>query len=124
MRKEAPDLGTSTYTAGAHTPLEPSPAAALLGGARPSEFVAGSASPGRRSSLFIWHGSEERGEDGTVQSEVAPGAWFDTGRRMGDVEFMFTACPVGYLPSLRFAIENKGPISDSLYNCQPGRPDA
>ena len=26
-------------------------------------------------------------DDGrTVQSEVAPGAWFDTGRRMGDVE--------------------------------------
>ena len=64
-------------------------------------------------------------DDGrTVQSEVAPGAWFDTGRRMGDVEFMFTACPVSYVPSLRFAVENKGPISDSLYNCQPGRPDA
>jgi hypothetical protein len=59
-----------------------------------------------------------------MQSEVAPGAWFDTGRRAGEVEFMFTACPVGFVPSLRFAIENKKPISDSLYNCQPGRPDA
>jgi hypothetical protein len=28
------------------------------------------------------------------------------------------------VPSVRFAIENKRPISDSLYNCQPGRPDA
>jgi len=59
-----------------------------------------------------------------VQSEVAPGAWFDTGRRAGEVEFMFTACPVGFVPSLRFAIENKKSISDSLYNCQPGRPEA
>jgi hypothetical protein len=64
------------------------------------------------------------GDGSVVQSEVAPGAWFDTGRRSGDSEFMFTACPVGFVPSLRFAIENKGPISDSLYNCQPGRPNA
>ena len=64
-------------------------------------------------------------DDGRVlQSEVAPGAWFDTGRRAGESEFMFTACPVGFVPSLRFAIENKEPISQSLYNCQPGRPDA
>ena len=64
-------------------------------------------------------------DDGhVVQSEIAPGVWFDTGRRAGAGEFMFTACPVGYIPSLRFAVENKGPISDSLYNCQPGRPDA
>jgi len=59
-----------------------------------------------------------------VQSEVAPGAWLDTGRRLGEAEFMFTACPVGFVPSVRFAIENKKPIRESLYNCQPGRPDA
>ena len=64
------------------------------------------------------------GDGKVLQTEVAPGAWFDTGRRSGEGEFMFTACPVGFVPSLRFAIENKGPISDSLYNCQPGRPDA
>ena len=64
------------------------------------------------------------GDGRVVQSEVAPGAGFDTGRRAGEGEFMFTACPVGYVPSLRFAVENKGPISDSLYNCQPGRPNA
>jgi hypothetical protein len=64
-------------------------------------------------------------DDGkAVETEVAPGAWFDTGRRPGEVEFMFTACPVGFEPSVRFAIENKQPISQSLYNCQPGRPDA
>ena len=34
--------------------------------------------------------------DGHVQqSEIAPGAWFDTGRSAGEGEFMFTACPVG-----------------------------
>jgi hypothetical protein len=64
-------------------------------------------------------------DDGHVlQSEVAPGAWFDTGRRRGEGEFMFTACPVGYVPSVRFAIENEKPIRESVYNCQPGRPDA
>ena len=57
-----------------------------------------------------------------VQSDVAPGAWFDSGRR--PAQFMFTACPVGFLPSVRFALENERPIRDSLYNCQPGRPDA
>ncbi len=63
-------------------------------------------------------------DDGkVVESEVGPGGWFDTGRHPGEVEFMFTACPVGFVPSLRFAIENKQPISQSLYNCQPGRPD-
>ena len=59
-----------------------------------------------------------------MQSEVAPGAWFDTGRRPGEAEFIFTACPVGFVPSVRFAVENKKAISESLYNCQPGRPDA
>jgi len=59
-----------------------------------------------------------------VQSEVAPGAWFNTGLPPGQGGFMFTACPVGFVPSMRFAIENKTPIGDSLYNCQPGRPDA
>lgn len=64
-------------------------------------------------------------EDGHVlQTEVAPGAWVDTGRTPGESGFMFTACPVGFVPSVRFALENKQTISDSLYNCQPGRPDA
>jgi hypothetical protein len=64
-------------------------------------------------------------DDGHVtQSEIAPGGVLDTGGHAGDGKFMFTACPVGFVPSLRFAIENKQAISDSLYNCQPGRPDA
>jgi hypothetical protein len=35
---------------------------------------------------------------------------------------MFTACPVGFQPSLPFAVENKEPIGVSLYNCVRGRP--
>ena len=36
--------------------------------------------------------------------------------------FMFTACPVGFQPSVRFAVENKETIGVSLYNCVAGRP--
>ena len=35
---------------------------------------------------------------------------------------MFTACPVGYAPNVRFAAENKAAILDSLYNCLSARP--
>lgn len=58
-----------------------------------------------------------------VTTELAPG-----GRFVSDVEwgqsggFMFTACPTGYRPSVRFAIENKEAIGLSLYNCVGGRP--
>ena len=54
-----------------------------------------------------------------IRKELAPGARFNAGPRRG---FMFTACPVGSEPSLRFALENKEPISVSLYNCVIGRP--
>jgi hypothetical protein len=59
-----------------------------------------------------------------LQTDVAPGAWVDTGGAPGESGFMFTACPVGYVPSVRFALENKQTISDSLYNCQPAGPNA
>ena len=36
---------------------------------------------------------------------------------------MFTACPAGYAPSVRFSLENKTAIVESLYNCL-GRPQA
>ena len=36
--------------------------------------------------------------------------------------FMFTACPVGFRPSVGFTVENKEPISASLYNCVVGEP--
>ena len=58
-----------------------------------------------------------------VEREVAPGAWFGSGADLS-AGWMFTACPVGYAPNLRFAVENKDAILDSLYNCLPARPGA
>ena len=55
-----------------------------------------------------------------VRQELAPGGRF-TGSEP-TLGFMFTACPVGSEPSLRFALENKEAISVSLYNCVAGRP--
>ncbi len=58
-----------------------------------------------------------------VEREVAPGAWFDSGAASDLSDgWMFTACPVGYAPSVRFAAENKTAILDSLYNCLSARP--
>ena len=55
--------------------------------------------------------------------EVAPGAWFESGAA-SDLSggWMFTACPAGYVPNIRFAAENKTAILDSLYNCLSARP--
>jgi hypothetical protein len=63
------------------------------------------------------------GDGQVVEREVAPGAWFGA---PADVSagWMFTACPVGYAPNLRFGLENKDAILDSLYNCLPARPGA
>lgn len=58
-----------------------------------------------------------------VTTEIAPGARFTTTLEWGQPGgFMFTACPVGFRPSVRFAIENKETIGVSLYNCVAGRP--
>lgn len=55
-----------------------------------------------------------------TEADVPPGGWFDTGVTDGTIDgFLFTVCPVGYEPSVRFALENQRTISDSLYNCQP-----
>jgi hypothetical protein len=55
-----------------------------------------------------------------VEADVPPGAWFDSGVTAGEIEgFMFTVCPVGYAPSVRFTVENAKPIMASLYNCLP-----
>jgi hypothetical protein len=58
-----------------------------------------------------------------VATELAPGAGFTAdsvwGRTGG---FIFTACPVGLKPSVRFAAENQEAIAASLYNCVAGRP--
>jgi len=58
-----------------------------------------------------------------LSGELAPGASYTTpalwGRSGG---FMFTACPSGLQPSVRFALENKETIGASLYNCVTNRP--
>jgi hypothetical protein len=38
--------------------------------------------------------------------------------------FMFTACPAGYKPNVRFSVENKEAIGLSLYNCVGGKPNS
>jgi hypothetical protein len=60
-----------------------------------------------------------------VTVDLPPG-----GRFISDVQwgqgggFLFTACPAGYRPSVRFAVENKDVIGPSLYNCIGGRPSS
>jgi hypothetical protein len=61
------------------------------------------------------------GDQQVIERDVPPGAWFGTG---ASGAWMFTACPVGYVPSVRFALENKDVILVSLYNCHRARPDA
>ena len=63
------------------------------------------------------------GDQRVVERDVPPGGWFGTDADLSG-SWMFTACPVGYAPSVRFAAENKTAILESLYNCQPTRPGA
>jgi hypothetical protein len=58
-----------------------------------------------------------------IEGEVRPGEWFDANIPAAP-HYMFTVCPVGYAPSVRFAPENAGPIIESLYNCLPNRPNS
>ena len=59
------------------------------------------------------------------EADVPPGGWFDSKVVQGTIQgYFFTVCPVGYVPSVRFSLENAAPIADSLYNCLPvGKPD-
>jgi len=60
-----------------------------------------------------------------VEAEVPAGGWFDSGISAGVADgFIFTACPVGFMPSLRFSMENRVQIAESMYNCVPGRPNS
>ena len=63
------------------------------------------------------------GDRHVVEREVPPGAWFGVGAAT-DLSggWMFTACPIGYAPNVRFTVENKTAILDSLYNCLAARP--
>ncbi len=65
------------------------------------------------------------GDARVIAQDVPPGGHFNSGATEPDLanSWMFTACPVGYVPSLRFSTENATAILESLYNCQlPGRP--
>ncbi len=58
-----------------------------------------------------------------VTTELAPGARFTSDSVWGQsTGFMFTACPLGFRPSVPFALENKEAIGVSLYNCVAGEP--
>jgi hypothetical protein len=60
-----------------------------------------------------------------VDAELAPGARFTSDAVWGQSHgFIFTACPLGTRPSVRFALENKETIGVSLYNCVVGRPSS
>ena len=63
------------------------------------------------------------GDQQVVTAELAPGTRFTSDSVWGQTSgFIFTACPVGSRPSVRFALENKETIGVSLYNCVVGRP--
>ena len=60
-----------------------------------------------------------------VAADLAPGGRFTTDAVWGQSGgFMFTACPPGTRPNLRFALENRQAIGVSLYNCVSGRPSS
>jgi hypothetical protein len=60
-----------------------------------------------------------------VTSELPPGGRFVSDAQWGQSGgFLFTACPVGYRPNVRLAVENKDVIGPSLYNCIGGRPSS
>jgi len=64
--------------------------------------------------------------DGHITDKnLMPGGRFESDPVDADraAEMMFSACPVGYRPNLRFAVENAEAIRVSLYNCvPPGKP--
>jgi len=61
----------------------------------------------------------------TVTADLPPGGRFTSDAQWGQtLGFMFTACPVGYRPNVRFAVENKEAIGLSLYYCVGGRPNS
>jgi hypothetical protein len=57
--------------------------------------------------------------------DLPPGGRFISDVQWGESGgFLFTACPLGYRPNVRFALENKDVIGPSLYNCIGGRPSS
>ena len=66
--------------------------------------------------LFMPLGSQR-----IMQRDVAPGARFNSGATESDMArgWLFTVCPVGYVPNEKFSVANGRTILDSLYNCLP-----
>jgi hypothetical protein len=66
-------------------------------------------------------------DEHVTEQEVPPGGRFHSGaaKPVGLDAWMFTACPTGYVPSVRFVAANANVILPSLYNClRQGRPGA
>ena len=62
-----------------------------------------------------------------VTQDIGPGERFASGgpEPVGTNAWMYTACAVGYSPSVRFAQDNADIIIPSHYHCvRQGRPDA
>ncbi|HSI02075.1 MAG TPA: hypothetical protein VLA02_15850 [Reyranella sp.] len=60
-----------------------------------------------------------------VTADLPPGGRFTSDAQWGQsTGFLFTACPAGYQPNVRFAAENKDAIGLSLYYCIGGRPSS
>jgi len=60
-----------------------------------------------------------------VTADLPPGGRFTSDAQWGQTSgFLFTACPAGYRPNVRFAAENKDAIGLSLYYCIGGRPNS
>jgi hypothetical protein len=60
-----------------------------------------------------------------VSADLPAGGRFTADAVWGQtLGFLFTACPIGYRPSVRFALENKDAIGISLYYCVGGRPSS
>lgn len=55
-----------------------------------------------------------------INGEVEPGAFFDTGltgNQVSSSRLLFTACPIGYVPSVPFSVKYQDEIQASRYNC-------
>ncbi len=60
------------------------------------------------------------GDPRVVEADVEPGGWFDSGAGVPATHgYLFTVCPMGFVSSVTFAVENRALIRDSLYNCLP-----
>jgi len=59
-------------------------------------------------------------DERVIKGEVEPGAFFDTGltgNQVSSSRLLFTACPVGYVPSVPFSTKYQDEIQASRYNC-------